>query len=484
MSNDAAPISLYNTLTRRVEPLRTGEPGHVRMYVCGVTVYDHAHIGHGRMITVFDVLARYLTWVGQKLTYVRNVTDIEDKIINRANEAGEPASALADRMTEAFFEDMEMLGCERPSVEPRATEHIPEMLTLIGELEDRGVAYRVDGDVYFSVPDYPAYGRLSNRRIEDLQAGARVEVGERKRHPCDFVLWKGAKPGEPTWESPFGPGRPGWHIECSAMASKYLGQPFDLHGGGEDLVFPHHENEIAQSEAASGAPFVGHWMHVAFLRLGEEKMSKSLGNFVTIRTALEEHPREALRLALLQTHYRSPLEFAPSVIEEAQSTLVRLYVTLARIDATGAKAAPDGEAKDAVLCRKDFREALADDLNSPRALAALHDGVRAANRLLDAGKDTEAAALGAVLRDTGSVFGVLQGDPVETLGLWRRERAADAGLSEEQIEAIIDRRREARTSKDFAAADAARDELLAAGIDLKDNPDGTTTWTLKRGHEG
>lgn len=482
MSDSTAPISLYNTLTRRVEPLATREPGHVRMYVCGVTVYDHAHIGHGRMITVFDVLARYLTWAGQKLTFVRNVTDIEDKIIHRANEAGEPASALADRMTEAFFEDMEMLGCRRPSVEPRATEHIPEMLELIGQLEDKGVAYRADGDVYFSVPDYPAYGRLSNRRLEDLQAGARVEVGEKKHHPCDFVLWKGAKPGEPTWESPFGPGRPGWHIECSAMASKYLGQPFDLHGGGEDLVFPHHENEIAQSEAASGTLFVGHWMHVAFLRLGEEKMSKSLGNFVTIREALEEHPREALRLALLQTHYRSPLEFAPSVIEEAQRTLVRLYETLARIDATGADAAP-GDPDDAATCRREFRAALADDLNTPRALAALHDGVRAANRLLDDGKNGEAAALGAALRETGSVFGVLQGDPIETLASWKRDRAAEAGLSEEEIEAIIARRREARKAKDFAAADAARDELVSAGIDLKDNPDGTTTWTLKRGRD-
>lgn len=483
MSDSAAPISLYNTLRRRVEPLQTGEPGHVRMYVCGVTVYDHAHIGHGRMLTVFDVLARYLEWVGQKLTYVRNVTDIEDKIINRANDAGESAAALADRMTDAFFEDMELLGCQRPTVEPRATEHIPEMLTLIEQLEERGVAYRADGDVYFSVPDYPKYGRLSNRKLEDLQAGARVEVGEKKRHPCDFVLWKSAKPGEPTWESPFGPGRPGWHIECSAMASKYLGQPFDLHGGGEDLVFPHHENEIAQSEGAADTEFVGHWMHVAFLRLGEEKMSKSLGNFVTIRAALEEHPREALRLALLQTHYRSPLEFSPGLIEEAQRSLVRLYETLARIDAAGAGSAGPGAA-DAKACREAFREALADDLNTPRALAALHDGVRAANRLLDAGKDDEAASLGEALRETGAVFGVLQGDPGETLESWKRDRAAEAGLSEAEIEAIIERRRAARKAKDFAAADAARDELAAAGIDLKDNPDGTTSWTLKRGREG
>ena len=478
MSPGTAPISLYNTLTRRVEPLATGEQGHVRMYVCGVTVYDHAHIGHGRMLTVFDVLARYLTWVGEKLTYVRNITDIEDKIIGRAGEAGEPAAVLADRMTAAFLEDMKSLGCRPPSVEPRATEHIAEMLELIGRLEDRGIAYRADGDVYFSVPAYPAYGRLSNRRLEDLQAGARVEVDERKRHPCDFVLWKGAKPGEPVWESPFGPGRPGWHIECSAMASKYLGQPFDLHGGGEDLVFPHHENEIAQSEAATGTPFVGHWMHVAFLRLGEEKMSKSLGNFVTIREALEQYPCEALRLALLQTHYRSPLEFSPALVEEAQRTLVRLYETLARIDATGA--APTDDAADALVCRRDFRDALADDLNTPRGLAALHDAVRAANRLLDAGRDAEAAALGAALRDTASVFGVLQGNPVETLRAWRSGRAAAAGLSDQEIEAIIERRRDARRAKDFAAADAARDELVAAGIDLKDHPDGTTTWSLRR----
>lgn len=480
MSDSVAPISLYNTLTRRVEPLKTREPGHVRMYVCGVTVYDHAHIGHGRCYTLFDVLARYLDWIGVKLTYVRNVTDIEDKIINRSNESGIPFFELCDQMTEAFSDDMDALGCRRPEIEPRATKHIDEMLALIEALEKKGVAYRVDGDVYFSVPDYPPYGRLSRRRLEDLQAGARVDVGDLKRNPCDFVLWKAEKPGEPKWESPFGPGRPGWHIECSAMATKYLGQPFDLHGGGEDLVFPHHENEIAQSEAATGTPFVGHWMHVAFLRMGEEKMSKSLGNFVTIRSALEEHPREALRLALLQTHYRSPLEFAPSVIDEAQRTLVRLYETLARIDATGATSAGE-DAADAATCRKEFREALADDLNTPRALAAMHDGVRAANRLLDGGKHPEAVAVAAALRETGSVFGLLQGDPTETLESWRRDRAAEAGLSEKQIEAIIERRRDARKAKDFAAADAARDELLAAGIDVKDNPDGTTTWTLKRG---
>lgn len=481
MAESSAPISLYNTLTRKVEPLATGEPGHVRMYVCGVTVYDHAHIGHGRCYTVFDVLARYLEWVGAKLTYVRNVTDIEDKIINRSNESGVDFFELGDQMTSAFSEDMEALGCRRPEVEPRATKHIDEMLALIGELEEKGIAYRVDGDVYFSVPDYPSYGRLSRRRLEDLQAGARVEVGERKRHPCDFVLWKSEKPGEPSWESPFGPGRPGWHIECSAMATKYLGQPFDLHGGGEDLVFPHHENEIAQSEGANGAPLVGHWMHVAFLRMGEEKMSKSLGNFVTIREALAQHPREALRLALLQTHYRSPLEFAPSVIEEAQRTLVRLYETLVRIDATGAAA--DDEAGDASACRTEFRAALADDLNTPRALAALHDGVRAANRLLDAGQDACAVAVGAALREAGAVLGVLRGDPTTTLESWRSHRAAAAGLSDEEIEAVIERRREARKAKDFSAADAARDELLAAGIDLKDHPDGTTTWTVRRGRD-
>src|SRR5215471_19050969 len=305
----AAPISLYNTLTRRTEPLATRDDGHVRMYVCGVTVYDRAHVGHARLYVVTDVLVRFLEWCGQRVTYVRNITDIDDRIIERSNSTGIPAAELGASMAEAFIADAKALGLRVPEVEPRATGHVPEMIHLIEELERRGHAYRADGDVYFDVPSYPEYGKLSQRKLEDLVAGARVEVSDVKRNPADFALWKGAKPGEPVWESPFGPGRPGWHIECSAMSAKYLGTTFDLHGGGEDLVFPHHENEIAQSEAASGETFARHWMHVSFLRLGAEKMSKSLGNFITIRDALDRHPAEALRFLLVQAHYRSPLDF-------------------------------------------------------------------------------------------------------------------------------------------------------------------------------
>ncbi|MFM7143108.1 MAG: cysteine--tRNA ligase [Alphaproteobacteria bacterium] len=473
-----AGISLYNTLTRRVEPLATREPGRVRMYVCGVTVYDLAHIGHARCYVVFDALVRFLEWTGTEVVYVRNITDIDDKIIDRANASGKTAAELGAEMAGAFQSDVARLCPRVPDVEPRATAHVAEMIEIVSELERRGVAYRADGDVYFDVSRFAEYGKLSHRRLDEMLAGARVEVVGHKRQPADFVLWKGAKPGEPTWDSPFGPGRPGWHIECSAMSVKYRGQPFDLHGGGEDLVFPHHENEIAQSEAATGVEFLRHWMHVAFLRINAEKMSKSLGNFVTIREAMERHPVEALRFMLLQTHYRSPLEFSDEAVAEAQRGLVRLYETLARALTAASTPAPD--APDATACRVEFRAALADDFNTPRAIAALHDGVRAANRLLDAGKPAEARAVADALRATGAVLGILQGDPEATLAGWREARAAEAGLSEAEIEGLIGLRNDARKARDFAAADRIRDRLVQAGIDLKDRPDGTTGWTLRR----
>ncbi|HZR83275.1 MAG TPA: cysteine--tRNA ligase [Candidatus Binatia bacterium] len=479
-----APIALYNTLTRRVEPLVTREPGHVRMYVCGVTVYDLAHIGHARCYVLFDALARFLEWSGLRVTYVRNITDIDDRIIERANASGTSAAELGARMAAAFQQDMNALCPRVPDVEPRATEHVPEMIELISTLERRGIAYRADGDVYFDVRAYDAYGKLSHRRLDEMLAGARVEVGEHKRNPADFALWKGAKPGEPTWESPFGLGRPGWHIECSAMSVKYLGQPFDLHGGGEDLIFPHHENELAQSEAAAGTPFVRHWVHVAFLRINAEKMSKSLGNFITVREAMERYPLEALRLLLLQTHYRSPLDFSEDAVAEAQRTLVRMYATLARIPAAGA-ATPSGGAgsaapADAAACRDELRAALADDFNTPRALAALHDAVRAANRLVDSGREGEAAAVATAIREAGGILGLLQQDPATTLASWREERAAAAGLSEDEIRRLIDERNAARRARDFKTADRIRGDLVAAGIDLKDAPDGTTTWAVRR----
>jgi len=473
----ASPISLYNTLTRRVEPVQTAEPGHLKMYVCGVTVYDLAHVGHARVYVLFDVVARFLEAEGMRVTYARNFTDVDDRIIVRANASGRSAADLGAEMCDAFTADVTALGCRQPDVEPRATLHVPDMIALIETLEKAGIAYRAHGDVYFDVTRFPAYGKLSHRKLEDLQAGARIEVDEQKRNPGDFALWKAAKPGEPVWESPFGPGRPGWHIECSAMSSRYLGQPFDLHGGGEDLIFPHHENEIAQSEAASGVALATHWTHVSFLRRGADKMSKSLGNFVTIRQALETYPADAIRLYLLQTHYRSPLEFAEEGIGEAQAGIVRMYETLQRADLAGGDAA---DAPEAQACRDEFRAAIADDLNTPRALAALHDAVRAVNRLVDAGKLAEARGVGRALRAVGAQLGILQRDPAEALAADRAARAESAGLSAAEIEGLLEERRAARKAREFAKSDQIRDRLLAAGIDLKDNPDGTTTWAARR----
>jgi cysteinyl-tRNA synthetase len=474
-----APLSLYNTLTRRTEPLVPGESGHVRMYLCGVTVYDRAHVGHARTWVVFDALARFLEWRGFRVTYVRNVTDIDDRIIERSAQQGISAAELGDVMTRAMMEDSTALGCRAPDVEPRATAHIEEMIALIAKLEEKGLAYRSEGDVYFDVAAFPPYGKLSHRRIDDLRAGARVEVGEQKRHPEDFALWKGVKPGEPFWQSPFGPGRPGWHIECSAMSTRYLGQPFDLHGGGEDLIFPHHENELAQSEGAVGDTFARHWMHISFLRIDEEQMSKSLGHFVTIRDAVARYPAEALRLHLLQTHYRSPMEFAETSIVEAQNGLARMYETLARVGPGRATAAGD-TSTDAERCLADFRDALADDFNTPRALAALHDAVRAANRLMDAGKAEEARAVAGALAEAAGIFGLLQGEPEKVLAAWGANRAEAAGIAPDEIEALIGKRAAARRAKDFREADAIRGRLAEAGIDLKDHPDGTTSWSLRR----
>jgi cysteinyl-tRNA synthetase len=477
MAENSATLSLYNTLTRRVEPLRTRESGHVRLYVCGVTVYDYAHVGHARVMVAFDTIVRFLEWTGQRVTYIRNITDIEDKIINRARENGEPPEELSARFALALREDSEALGNRTPDVEPLATEHIPEMIEMITQLEKKGLAYRTPDGVYFAVGEFPQYGRLSRRNLDDLKAGARVEVDEHKRHPADFALWKAAKQGEPFWPSPFGPGRPGWHIECSAMSSRYLGETFDLHGGGEDLIFPHHENEIAQSEGSSGQPFASHWAHVSFLRLGDEKMSKSLGNIVNVRDALEKFPCEALRLMLVQTHYRSPLEFTMDAVGEAEKVLVRMYETLARAfeEPASGQLVPEAD-----QVREDLRAALGDDMNTPRALAALHDGIRTINRMIDVGYCGQAAKVAAAIVDAGSVLGLLQGDPAATLEEWRQERVSESGIDAAKIEALIEERANARLEKNFARADEVRAELTAAGIELKDSPGGPTTWTARR----
>jgi cysteinyl-tRNA synthetase len=454
-------LQIYNDLTRQKEEFRPLEPGRVRMYVCGMTVYDLCHLGHARVMVVFDVVARYLRARGYDLTYIRNITDIDDKIIKRANENGEPFHALTGRFIQAMHEDAAALGIRPPDAEPKATEHIGEILAMIERLIAKGHAYvAANGDVYYEVRSFPEYGRLSGKSIDDLEAGARVEPGEVKRDPLDFALWKAAKPGEPAWDSPWGPGRPGWHIECSAMSTKALGDTFDIHGGGADLTFPHHENEIAQSEGATGHPFVRYWMHNGFVRINDEKMSKSLGNFFTVREILARYRPEEVRYFILTSHYRSPLNYDEEHLDNARSALTRFYTALRGLPA----AEPAGGA-DYV---ERFHAAMDDDFNTPEALAVLFDLVREINRVR---KDDEAGAagLGAALRRLGDMLGILQDDAEAYL---RGESAA--GLSDADIDTLIEQRLAARQAKNWAEADRIRDELKAQGILLEDGPQGTT----------
>jgi cysteinyl-tRNA synthetase len=458
-------LQIFNTLGRRKEPFAPLGPGHVGLYVCGVTVYDLAHVGHARSALVFDVIRRHLAYRGYRVRAVKNFTDVDDRIIARAAQTGEPAAELAERYVEAYRRDMAALGVDSPDVEPKATEHVPQMIALIERLQAAGVAYVVDGDVNFEVRRFPGYGKLSGRDLDELRAGARVEVDERKRDPLDFALWKAAKPGEPSWPSPWGPGRPGWHIECSAMAMEYLGAGFDLHGGGEDLIFPHHENEIAQSEAATGVPFVRYWLHNAFVNLGAEKMSKSLGNVRTIDDLVRRHPADAIRLALLGTHYRNPLDFAESRLEEAARALERFHVLFEDAGAAGGAA---GRPSDAVLdavrdAERRFGEAMDDDFNTPQALAALFDlrGTLQAMR-------PELGATGiepgvAALRRLGGV-----------LGLFRAGPAGPPPELRAEIERLLRVRADARGRREWAEADAVRAQLAALGVTVEDTPAGTT----------
>jgi len=433
------------------------------MYVCGMTVYDYCHLGHARMLLVFDMVSRYLRASGYALTYVRNITDIDDKIIARARENAESTSALTERFIRAMHEDCEALGILPPDVEPRATEYVEPMVRLVATLVEKGVAYVGDtGDVYFSVTRFPGYGKLSGNRIEDLQAGARVEVDEAKAAPEDFVLWKAAKPGEPSWESPWGPGRPGWHIECSAMSMQNLGAHFDLHGGGRDLVFPHHECEIAQAEAATGERFVNVWMHNGFVRIDDEKMSKSLGNFFTIREILRGHPGEVVRYFLLLSHYRSPLNYSDEHIRTAHAGLARLYTALRGI--------PAGEPERGGPWESRFREAMDDDFNSPQAIAVLFDLAHELNRARDRAPE-HAPVLAATLVELGGILGLLQSEPEAFL----QGAGGPVELDAQAIEALIGERAAARAARDFAQADRLRDELLAQGVVLEDRG-GATTW--------
>ena len=451
-------LRLHNTLTRQIETFTPIEPGHVRMYVCGITVYDLCHVGHARFMLVFDMVQRWLRTLGYRVTYVRNITDIDDKIIRRALERGIPIRALTDEMTAAMHADIGALGVEPPTHEPRATEHVPRMLGIIGALEARGLAYRAaNGDVNYAVRKFPGYGKLSGKSLDELRAGERVAVAEGKEDPLDFVLWKAAKTTEPDdakWPSPYGTGRPGWHIECSAMSCDLLGEHFDIHGGGLDLTFPHHENEIAQSEGASGGPFVNYWLHNGFLNVDNVKMSKSLGNFFTIRDVLRHYDGETVRFFMLRTHYRSPFNFSDANLDDARSALRRLYTaldTVAPSDAPLDWAHPQAAA---------FRAAMNDDFNTPEAVSVLFDLAGEVNR----GRSADAAAL---LRHLGGTLGLLQQVPREHL-------QSGSGLDEAAIAERIAARAAAKQGRDFALADRIRAELQAQGIVLKDSPAGTT----------
>ena len=457
-------IRIYNTLTQQKEIFQPLQPGKVRMYVCGMTVYDYCHLGHARVLVAFDVITRYLRHRGYDVHYVRNITDIDDKILRRAEENGEAFTRLTERMIQAMHEDEARLGVLPPTEEPRATAHIDDIIAMIRTLIQKGHAYVADnGDVYFSVASFPEYGKLSKKKLEDLVAGARVDVQEAKRSPADFALWKAAKPGEVSWPSPWGEGRPGWHIECSAMSTKCLGETFDIHGGGPDLLFPHHENEIAQSECATGHAFVHTWMHAGAIRVNKEKMSKSLGNFFTIREILDKYPAEVVRYFLVSSHYRSQVDYSEDNLAEAGRTLSKLYLAL-----RGILPAKDADVPETEYDRR-FTEVMDDDFNTAGAVAVLHAVAGEINQLRRDGQDQEARRMAAVLVRLGAVLGLLQQDPDAFL-------QADAGaeLSAEEIERLIEARAEARKARDFAEADRIRDELAAKGIILDDSRQGTT----------
>jgi len=457
-------IRIYNTLTQQKEELRPIEPGKVRMYVCGMTVYDYCHLGHARVLVAFDVITRYLRHRGYEVNYVRNITDIDDKILRRADENDEPYNELTDRMIRAMHEDEARLGVLSPDEEPRATAYIDEIIAMIHKLIAGGHAYAADnGDVYFAVDSFEGYGKLSKKKLEDLLAGARVDVQEAKRSPADFALWKGAKAGEVSWPSPWGDGRPGWHIECSAMSTCCLGDTFDIHGGGPDLLFPHHENEIAQSECATGHTFVNTWMHAGAIRVNKEKMSKSLGNFFTIREIMEKYPAEVVRYFLVSSHYRSQVDYSEENLAEAGRTLTRLYHALRGIVPAKAADVPESEHDER------FAEAMDDDFNTAGAIAVLHAVANEINQHRRDGREEDAKHSAAILVRLGGVLGLLQQDPEAFF-------QADTGgeLSAEDIEAMIQARADARKAKNFAEADRIRDELLEKGIILDDSREGTT----------
>jgi len=500
-------LRIYNTLTGKKEDFVPLHEKRIGMYVCGVTVYDLSHIGHARSTIIFDMIYRYLRYRGYEVTYVRNFTDIDDKIIKRANEEGVDYKTIAEKYIGEFNIDMGRFGLEKPSVEPKATEHITEMIQLISTLVEREYAYPAGGDVFFSVERFKDYGKLSKRNLEEMQAGARVEVDEKKKNPLDFVLWKASKPGEPFWESPWGKGRPGWHIECSVMSQKYLGETLDIHGGGKDLIFPHHENEIAQSEAATGKPFVRYWIHNGFVNMNKEKMSKSLGNILTLKEIFKDWRPEVIRLFLLSHHYRSPVDFSFDSLSEAKSGLDRFYATLKAIQDEMAKPKGEGlpceeikytsqgrgggdsifeevhQALESFKIR--FEEAMDDDFNTAQALGYFYDLQRYLNTLLDISKGHPTEAIISLLKkgrdhfsNMGWISGLFQEDPEVYLREQKKEGLNRLNLSEEEILKLIEDRNVARKEKNWKKADEIRNDLLSKGI-LLENTHSGTIWKIK-----
>lgn len=498
-------LSIYNTLTGKKEPFQSLQPKIVRMYVCGVTVYDYCHIGHARSALVFDVIRRYLEFSDYKVEFVKNFTDVDDKIIKRANEQGVSCDTITAKYIQAYYEDMGRLGIHQASVEPKATEHMTDIIHLTETLVKKGLAYQVDGDVYFEVAKYSAYGRLSKRRLDDMQAGARVDVDERKRHPMDFALWKSSKPGEPSWESPWGAGRPGWHIECSAMSMKHLGETFDIHGGGMDLIFPHHENEIAQSCGATGKEFARYWIHNGFVQINQEKMSKSLGNFFTIREIFEksEWPEaetgEMLRYFLLGTHYRSPLDFSDQSLLEAKNAVTGFYGLFKRLEEKEENTTADKGLMEAIeRCKVAFREAMDDDLNTPMAIAEFQRLKSNVNKLFEGLSTVARNTAKAEFRSLGNTLGLFQLDkwqsnpnvptgwmsPDNAMTAQPKKQHSSYGaqitgvptLSDSEVKEMIDERIHAKKKKDFKRADEIRKSLKSHGITIEDKPDGTSRW--------
>lgn len=459
-------LRIYNTLSRALESFSPIEPGHVRMYVCGMTVYDLCHLGHARSMVAFDVVQRWLRASGYRVTYVRNITDIDDKIIRRAVENGETIRSLTDRMIDALHQDADALGIERPTMEPRATEYVPQMLSMIGTLQTKGLAYQAgNGDVNYAVRKFPGYGKLSGKSLDELNAGERVAVADGKHDPLDFVLWKSAKAEEPAdvkWQSPFGEGRPGWHIECSAMGCELLGESFDIHGGGADLQFPHHENEIAQSEGATGKPFATTWMHNGFINVDNEKMSKSLGNFFTIRDVLKEYDAETVRFFVVRSHYRSPLNYSNVHLDDARSALKRLYTALSLV------AADEVQVDWSNPYAARFKAAMDEDFGTPEAVAVLFELAAEVNR-------SKSPAVAGLLKALGASLGLLQDDPQKFL------QAGTAGVDAAAVEAQIAARAAAKADKNWAEADRIRKELLEQGIVLKDSASGTTWEAAAKG---